>query len=165
MSARRRGWRGASSGLAGTVFGAGLAISGMIDPGKVLAFLDVSSGAWDPSLLFVLGGAVGLTLVAFRLVLRRPAPALARRFHLPLTPDIDASLVVGSAVFGVGWGLSGYCPGPAIAAALGAPGGDVAWFIAAMVAGAALARWQRRQGQSGARGTGMGEIVMNADAP
>ena len=142
MSAAGAWRRGAASGLAGTVFGAGLAVSGMIDPGKVLAFLDVTGTAWDPSLLFVLGGAVGVTLIAFRWVLRWPGPMLGRRFHLPSLQGIDAPLVLGSAVFGVGWGLSGYCPGPAIASLLSSPGMGVASFVGAMLAGAGVARWQ-----------------------
>lgn len=165
MSAGVSSWRLAVSALlAGAVFGAGLAISGMIDPGKVLAFLDVAGGAWDPSLLFVLGGAVGVTLLAFGPVLRRPAPAWDHRFHLPQRQQIDGPLLLGSALFGVGWGLSGYCPGPAMAAALAAPGVGLVCFLGALVAGVGLARWQ--QGGFGpARGTHSEDPAVPADAP
>ncbi len=122
----------------GVLFGAGLALSGMTDPAKVLGFLDIA-GRWDPSLLFVLGGAVGVSVVAFRFVLRWPQPWLAARFHLPARRDLDPALVFGSALFGIGWGLSGYCPGPAIAL-LAAPGGDALLFLPAMVGGMVLHR-------------------------
>ena len=100
--------------LAGVVFGLGLAVSQMINPQKVLAFLDVT-GEWDPSLALVMGGALAVTFVAYRLVLRRPAPLFAARFHLPTRRDIDTRLLAGAAIFGIGWGAAGYCPGPAIA--------------------------------------------------
>ena len=92
--------------LAGVVFGLGLALSKMTHASKVLGFLDIT-GAWDPSLLLVLGGAVGVTAVAFRFILRRPAPLLADRFHLPVASRIDLPLLAGAAIFGVGWGISG----------------------------------------------------------
>ncbi len=101
--------------LAGLVFGLGLGLSQMIDRDRVLGFLDLA-GIWDPTLLFVLGGAVSTTIIAFRFVLRRPAPLLAEKFHLPTRKDIDWQLVTGTAIFGVGWGISGYCPGPGITA-------------------------------------------------
>lgn len=123
---------------AGILFGLGLTVSQMISPAKVLNFLDLS-GAWDPSLAFVLAGAVGVTLVAFPIVLRRPAPVLAPKFHLPSKTDIDARLLGGAVLFGLGWGLVGLCPGPALAA-LGVEFRGVALFVAAMVAGAVLVR-------------------------
>ena len=98
----------------GVVFGAGLSLSGMINPRKVLAFLDVA-GQWDPTLLLVMGSAVAVTLIAFRLVLRREEPLLGS-FDLPTRKDVDLPLVFGAALFGAGWGLAGYCPGPALAA-------------------------------------------------
>ena len=122
--------------LAGLVFGLGLALSEMTHAGKVLGFLDVA-GAWDPSLLLVLGGAVAVTAVAFRFVLRRPAPLLADRFHLPATNRIDLPLVAGAAIFGVGWGISGYCPGPGIAL-LAAPSWETWIFLPALFLGALL---------------------------
>jgi hypothetical protein len=100
--------------LAGLLFGAGLAISQMINPAKVLAFLDVA-GAWDPSLAFVMLGAVVVTALGYRFVLRQPKPLLDDSFSVPTRTDVDGRLVIGSAIFGVGWGLGGYCPGPAIA--------------------------------------------------
>ena len=124
--------------LAGLIFGLGLLISGMANPAKVQNFLDLA-GAFDPSLLFVMAGAVVVTLVGYRLVLRAPKPVLTERFHLPAVKDIDARLVGGAALFGVGWGLSGFCPGPAITSlALLAKGTLV--FVPAMLAGLALAR-------------------------
>lgn len=99
--------------IAGLLFGLGLAISQMIDPTRVLGFLDVA-GTWDPTLIFVLGGAVGVTVVAFRFTLRQPAPFLASSFTLPTKTDIDQPLLIGSALFGIGWGIAGYCPGPGI---------------------------------------------------
>lgn len=100
--------------LAGLLFGLGLAISGMTDPARVLGFLDVA-GAWDPSLMFVLGGAVVTTFIGYRLVYARGTPLFSNAFQLPSKQDLDAKLLGGAALFGIGWGLSGYCPGPAIA--------------------------------------------------
>lgn len=98
----------------GLLFGLGLAMAEMTSPQKVLAFLDVS-GAWDPSLLFVLGGAVVLAAIAFHRILKRRRPVLDTDFHLTPSTKITGSLVLGSALFGVGWGIAGYCPGPAVA--------------------------------------------------
>lgn len=126
--------------LAGTVFGAGLALAQMIDPRKVLAFLDVA-GDWDPSLLFVLSGAVLVAALGFRFVLRRQAPLIDDRFRLPAATAVDAALVSGAAIFGVGWGLGGYCPGPAIAS-LGFGNPEALWFVPAMMMGAGLQRWR-----------------------
>jgi len=131
--------QGLAALAAGIVFGVGLAVAGMIDPRKVLAFLDVA-GAWDASLLFVLGGAVVVAFAGFRWVQRRPAPLLDTRFHLPAASAIDAPLLVGAALFGVGWGLAGYCPGPAIAS-LGFGNAEALWFVPAMLAGAGVQRW------------------------
>jgi len=123
---------------AGLVFGVGLALSGMTHAEKVLGFLDVS-GRWDPSLLFVLGGAVGVTLVAFRYVLRRDAAVLGEEFRLPVTADIDRPLIVGAVVFGIGWGIAGYCPGPGLAL-LAAPSWETWVFVPAFFVGGALHR-------------------------
>ena len=124
--------------VTGLIFGLGLAVSGMTHASKVLGFLDVT-GNWDPSLLLVLGGAVAVTVVAFRFILHRPAPVLEDKFKLPTARRVDARLVVGAAVFGIGWGISGYCPGPGIAL-LAAPGWETWVFIPAMLLGAFLHR-------------------------
>lgn len=119
--------------LSGTIFGLGLAVSGMIDPAKVLGFLDVA-GAWDPTLAFVMGGALAVTTPAFRYVLRQPAPWCADAFTLPTKRDLEPRLMLGAALFGVGWGLAGFCPGPALAAIVS--GETVVYaFVAAMIAG------------------------------
>ena len=99
--------------LIGVLFGLGLMISGMTNPAKILAFLDLA-GNWDPSLIFVMGGAVLIGLVAFYLAKKRTQSFLGGAMHIPTRRDIDRPLVVGSAMFGVGWGLAGFCPGPAL---------------------------------------------------
>ena len=119
--------------IAGLIFGIGLVISGMMNPAKILNFLDLF-GTFDPSLIFVMGGAVVVTFVGYRLVLGRGRPILAERFSLPTAKDVDAPLVAGSALFGLGWGLSGFCPGPALTALPLLQSGTLA-FIPAMVAG------------------------------
>ena len=130
--------------LSGLIFGLGLALSGMTHAQKVLDFLDLA-GHWDPSLLFVLGGAVGVTVISFHFVLKRTKPLLAARFDLPLRQHLDAPLLMGAALFGIGWGISGYCPGPAIAL-LAAPNQEAWIFLPAMLAGACLHRfWAARQ--------------------
>jgi uncharacterized protein len=120
--------------LAGALFGAGLLISGMTRPDRVIAFLDVTR-AWDPSLAFVMGGAVAVYSLAFwRGARRRPAPWLDATFHLPVRRDVDLPLIGGAAIFGVGWGLVGFCPGPAlVVAAAGSASGLT--FVGAMLAG------------------------------
>ncbi len=100
--------------ISGTLFGLGLALSGMLDPARVQGFLDVT-GAWNPSLAFVLGGAVGVMFLGLRLIARFQRPAFDDRFHLPENRVIDRRLVLGSALFGIGWGIGGFCPGPGIA--------------------------------------------------
>lgn len=100
--------------VAGLLFGLGLAISGMTDPARVLGFLDIA-GAWDPTLMFVLGGAIVTTFIGYRLVFRRSSPLVGSVFQLPTKQELDGKLLGGAALFGIGWGLSGYCPGPAIA--------------------------------------------------
>lgn len=118
---------------AGLVFGFGLLLSGLADPAKVKGFLDLA-GAWDPSLAFVMAGAIGVGFFAFRLAGRRAESYFGGAMHLPARGDIDARLVAGSVVFGIGWGLAGFCPGPALVA-LGA-GYDKAFvFVLAMLAG------------------------------
>ena len=122
--------------IAGIIFGIGLGLAQMTDRQRVLGFLDLA-GTWDPTLLFVLGGAVAVTIIAFRFVLRRQAPLLASEFHLPTRTDIDWRLITGAALFGIGWGIAGYCPGPGIAAL---PIGDSnsLIFLASMITGMIL---------------------------
>ena len=106
----------------GLLFGIGLVVSGMSDPAKVLNFLDLL-GTWDPSLAFVMGGAVVTAFIGYRLVFRLPKPVAGSSFHLPSKTDVDRRIIVGPAIFGIGWGLGGFCPGPALTAVtLGAAG-------------------------------------------
>ncbi|MEY9362022.1 putative membrane protein YedE/YeeE [Bradyrhizobium yuanmingense] len=126
----------------GLVFGLGLIISGMSDPAKVLNFLDVAgipAGTWDASLAFVMAGAVAVTFVGFSRVLKLPRPFFADRFYLPTRRDIDPRIVAGPAIFGFGWGLVGFCPGPALTA-LGFGSLSAVIFVVAMCAGMVLAR-------------------------
>jgi uncharacterized membrane protein YedE/YeeE len=123
--------------FAGTLFGLGLTISQMVNPAKVIGFLDVA-GDWDPTLAFVMGGTLLVALPAFRFILmKRPKPVLEDDFALPTKREVDARLLAGSALFGVGWGLSGFCPGPAVTA-LATGLTPVLAFVAAMLAGMAL---------------------------
>ena len=124
--------------VAGVVFGLGLIISGLANPAKVLNFLDLA-GAWDPSLAFVMAGAVVTAALGYRVVLARPSPAFDLRFHLPTATAIDRRMLAGAATFGVGWGLSGYCPGPAITA-LPLLNPATLVFVAAMLLGMWLGR-------------------------
>ena len=131
----------------GLLFGVGLTVSQMINPAKVLSFLDVGaipSGGWDPSLALVLLGATMTTLIGYRLVFRRHRPLFAEAFMLPARRDIDARLILGAVIFGAGWGLVGLCPGPAVAA-LGVDGSGAVVFVLAMLAGMAahnlFVRW------------------------
>ncbi|KQX38039.1 permease [Devosia sp. Root436] len=125
----------------GLVFGTGIALSGMANPAKVLNFFDIA-GAWDPSLAFVMGGALIVTAIGYRFVLRRDKPVCEAKFHLPTNRKLDVQLVNGSAIFGIGWGISGFCPGGAIPA-LGL--GEIsAWaFVGAMLVGIFAARTLR----------------------
>lgn len=123
--------------LAGALFGYGLSLSGMVDPARVLGFLDIASGHWDPSLMFVLGGAVCVAVFAVAIQRRLPKPVLDTQFHIPERTDLDARLVGGSLLFGIGWGLAGFCPGPALSA-LTTGLAPVLLFVAAMIAGMLL---------------------------
>jgi len=140
--------------VAGLVFGFGLIVSGMANPAKVLGFLDLA-GPWDPSLAFVMAGAVGVGLVAFALARRRRVSVLGAEMKLPTARDIDRRLVGGSVLFGIGWGLAGFCPGPALVA-LGLGQGKALVFVVAMLAGMglfeAIEAWRRR---SEGRGSGL----------
>jgi uncharacterized membrane protein YedE/YeeE len=128
--------------LLGLLFGTGLIVAGMSDPAKVLNFLDlggVATGAWDPSLALVLLSATAVTFVGYRLVLRRPRPVFDARFHLPHKTAIEAPVIVGPAIFGVGWGLVGLCPGSAFTA-LGTGRPETLLFVTAMLLGMVGAR-------------------------
>lgn len=129
--------KGLTALLCGLIFGVGLAMSGMTDTAKVIGFLDIF-GQWVPDLGFVMGGAVLVTVVAFRLVLRRDNPLLADSFALPTNTSIDGRLLGGAALFGIGWGIYGYCPGPAISA-LVYLNTDTVIFVAAMLVGMVIA--------------------------
>ncbi|MCL4167982.1 UNVERIFIED_CONTAM: hypothetical protein GTU68_062369 [Idotea baltica] len=128
--------------IIGLIFGIGISISGMANPAKVLNFFDVA-GTWDPSLIFVMGGALVTTFIGYRFVLRRPAPALGDSFQLPTRRDFDLPLIGGSAVFGIGWGIAGFCPGGALPA-LGTGRWEVFTFTIALVAGVLAAKALRR---------------------
>lgn len=124
--------------LAGLIFGIGLALSKMVDPNKVIAFLDVT-GNWDPSLLFVLGGAVVTTTVLYRFIFAQGKPLFAKDFDLPTLAKIDRKLLNGSVLFGIGWGLIGYCPGPAVAS-LGFRPNEALIIVISMLTGILLYR-------------------------
>lgn len=124
--------------LIGLIFGIGISISGMANPAKVINFFDIA-GAWDPSLAFVMGGALIVTFIGYRFVLTRPAPVLATGFLLPTRRDLDLPLLGGSAIFGIGWGIAGFCPGGALPA-LGTGRSEVVLFVAALVAGIIAAK-------------------------
>lgn len=129
------------AGMIGLVFGTGIALSGMANPAKVLNFFDIA-GNWDPSLAFVMVGALLVTAIGYRFVLKRDKPILEARFHLPASRKLDMPLIGGAATFGIGWGISGFCPGGAIPA-LGL-GEASAWiFVASMLAGIFAARFLR----------------------
>ncbi len=106
----------AASLITGLLFGVGLVVSGMTKPAKVIGFLDMFGGAWDPSLAFVMVGAIAVHAVLFRVIMKRRSPLFDIKFHLPTRTDIDARLVAGAALFGVGWGIGGVCPGPGLVA-------------------------------------------------
>ncbi len=125
--------------LAGTLFGLGLSVSQMINPQKVLAFLDFF-GPWDPSLALVLFGAVLVATIAYRFALKQPRPLFAGSFQLPSRRDVDPRLMAGGVIFGVGWGLVGWCPGPAISS-IALMHLETFVFLAAMVAGMLAYRW------------------------
>lgn len=130
--------------LAGLLFGAGLSLGGMTDPAVVLGFLD-PAGAWNPALAFVMAAGLAVTFLGYRLVRRRGRPLWAPSFSLPTTTEIDRPLILGAAIFGAGWGLAGYCPGPAVAS-LGGGRWEVAAFVVAMLIGMIGVRFARGRG-------------------
>ena len=123
--------------IAGLLFGLGLAISGMINPAKVIGFLDVA-GKWDLSLAFVMGGALFVTAFSFRLISKRPVPIYSDMFHLPAKKNLDRQLIIGAAIFGLGWAMTGLCPGPALAS-IGLLDGNLLIFVLALLIGSFLA--------------------------
>lgn len=125
--------------LIGVIFGVGISISGMANPAKVLNFFDVA-GTWDPSLIFVMGGALVTTFIGYKLAFGRTAPLFEQRFSVPTSRSIDLKLVGGSAVFGIGWGIAGFCPGGALPA-LGTGRWEVFAFVAAVIAGIYLSKF------------------------
>jgi uncharacterized protein len=128
--------------LVGLLFGFGLLLSGMANPEKVLNFLDIA-GHWDPSLAFVMGGAVIVAAIGYRLTFRRAKPLLDDSFHLPASQQVDRKLILGAAIFGGGWGLVGFCPGPALVSLTLAAPATLA-FVPAMLVGAASAAWLKK---------------------
>lgn len=128
---------------AGAIFGLGLVISGMANPAKVLGFLDIA-GNWDPTLVFVMGGAILVAFPAFQVAKRRAHPLFAEKWSLPDRKDIDPRLLAGAALFGIGWGIAGFCPGPALAALALVPG-QAAIFVLSMIAGALAYRFTLRR--------------------
>lgn len=131
--------------LVGLLFGLGLLLSGMTDPGKVIGFLDLF-GAWDPSLALVMGGAILVGVFAFAVAKKRTTTFLNEALHLPTSSDIDKRLLVGGLMFGVGWGLAGFCPGPALVS-LGTGEPKAAVFVLAMLAGMVLFELAERRSQ------------------
>ena len=119
--------------LVGLLFGLGLILSGMTDPGKIIGFLDIF-GAWDPSLAFVMMGAIAVGFVAFALAKKRTTTILGGALRLPTASHIDKRLIIGSTVFGIGWGLAGFCPGPALVS-MASGQIQALWFVSAMIAG------------------------------
>jgi uncharacterized membrane protein YedE/YeeE len=120
-----------SSFLAGILFSCGLTLSQMINPTKVISFLDIS-GNWDPSLAFVMGAALTVTFIGYRTVLNRKLPFFVDKFQVPTRKDIDTKLIVGASVFGIGWGISGLCPGPAVAS-ISFGGANSIIFVSTMI--------------------------------
>lgn len=119
--------------LIGVIFGTGIAMSGMANPAKVVNFFDVA-GSWDPSLAFVMGGAVIVTFIGYQFVLKRPAPIYEPTFDVPTNRSMDVRLISGAAIFGIGWGIAGFCPGGALPA-LGTLNTQVILFVVALIAG------------------------------
>ena len=138
-----------STYLIGLVFGVGIMISGMANPAKVLNFFDIA-GTWDPSLIFVMGGALVTTGLGYLFVLKRPMPVFDAKFHLPTKRELDVKLIGGSAVFGIGWGIAGFCPGGALPA-IGTLNPAVLSFVAAMLVGIFAAKAVQKRSAAAAQ--------------
>lgn len=132
MTSPRTGLQNAVSLLSGALFSVGLARAGMTRPEKVVGFLSFFR-AWDPSLMFVMGGAIAVHAIAWRLIKRRPSPLFSARFLVPTRRDLDARLLIGAAIFGVGWGLGGFCPGPGLASLVTGTPTALAFMVAMLV--------------------------------
>ncbi|SBT18979.1 hypothetical protein MGA5115_03140 [Marinomonas gallaica] len=132
--------------LTGLLFGLGLAVSEMTNPAIVLGFLDIF-GNWNPSLVFVMGGAVAIGMLGYVIRNRRTKPWLADKWYVPTRRDIDKNLIIGSAMFGIGWGLSGYCPGPGLTALTNNPA-EAVYFVGALIVGAGLFHFQNHRKNS-----------------
>lgn len=131
--------------IVGLLFGWGLLISGMTDPGKVIGFLDLT-GSWDPSLAMVMGGAIAVGFFAFGTAKKRTSNFLGGALHLPTSSDVDKRLILGALLFGAGWGLAGFCPGPGIVS-MAAGQSKAAVFVVAMLAGMLVFEWMDRLGR------------------
>jgi uncharacterized membrane protein YedE/YeeE len=129
--------------ITGFIFGLGLCLSGMANPAVVLGFLDFA-GDWNPALIFVMAGGVVVSFIGYRLVLGRAHPLWSAAFHLPASTAIDAPLISGAVIFGIGWGLAGYCPGPVLASLAGGRA-EVVVFVVSMLVGMIAVRWLRRR--------------------
>jgi uncharacterized membrane protein YedE/YeeE len=145
-AAHKPALRALTAGVAGVLFGVGLLVSGMTDPNKVLGFLDVL-GAWDPSLVWVMVGAIGVHFMAYRLIRRRSAPLFDDSFRVPTRRDLDAKLLLGAAVFGVGWGLGGYCPGPSLVALASLGSGVMVFVVGLLIGTLVVAKLEARVSQ------------------
>ena len=132
------------AGLVGLLFGLGLIVSGMANPDKVLGFLDLA-GAWDPSLALVMGGAVVVGLIGFALLRKRSTSLLCEPMQLPARKDVDAPLVIGGALFGIGWGLAGYCPGPALVGVTAGIGSAITFTLAMLAGMLFFGLWKQRK--------------------
>lgn len=132
--------------LAGVLFGVGLALSGMTLPAKVIGFLDFLGGAWDPSLALVMVSAIGVHTVAYHLIKGRPSPLIAEKWSLPTRRDVDVRLIGGAALFGLGWGLGGYCPGPGVVSLVSGAASSVVFVASMLVAMAITARIEAARG-------------------
>lgn len=140
--------------ITGMVFGAGLVISGMTLPSKVIGFLDMFGGAWDPSLGLVMAGAIGVHALAYRLIRGRASPLWAERWSLPNRKDIDGRLLLGAALFGVGWGLGGFCPGPGIVSLVGGAVSSLVFVVSMLASMALTAKLEVRASSHGPQKTG-----------
>jgi len=143
--------------ISGLLFAVGLGISGMTDPGKVTGFLNIA-GNWNPALMFVMIGAIGFHSITYKLITKRKSPILAATFKIPTRKDIDSNLIVGSTMFGLGWGLLGYCPGPAVVS-LVSPNSSLLIFVGAMLAGMILEKAHKNMKSNATNKTTMTQEV------